>query len=100
LGDRELNKQHAAVAQHHDKKTQPAMGGPHLHRTKGAPIDLGAFTRGKRELQKGLGPFGPHFAHILFDNGIPAAKALFTYPLKDLYSGITYCCSSLKASFM
>ena len=58
LGDGELDIQHAAVAQDHDKEAQPALRLPHRDRAERAPIDLGTLAGGKGQREKGGLPPG------------------------------------------
>ncbi len=39
---------HAAVTKDHDEEGEAAAGGPYLDESSTAPIDLGAFARGRR----------------------------------------------------
>ena len=88
LGDGELHIQHTAIAQHHDKETQPSARLSHRDRAEGAPVNLGALTRGKGQREKGGLPSRSDGAHIGFDNGVTTLEALLAQALEDLGGAI------------
>ena len=88
LRDGELDIHHAAVAQHDDKEAQASTCLPHGHRAEGAPIDLGTLAGSKGQFEKSGLAFGSHRAHVGFDDGVTASKALLAQALKDLRSAI------------
>ena len=76
LRQSELDIHHAAVAHHHDKEAQAPGGLAYGHRAERAPVDLGTLAGGEGQFEKGGLTPGAHRAHIVFDDGIAAVKAL------------------------
>ena len=84
LADGKLDIGHAAVAQDHDKEAEPYSGVAHVDRAVGAPVDLGAVSGGKGQSQVGADLRRAELAHVLFDDGVAAVKALLADALQDL----------------
>lgn len=88
LGEGELDIHQAAVTQHHDKEAEASARLPDSDRAERAPIGLGALAGSKGQLEKGGLALGSHAAHVGFDQGIAALKAVFAQALEDLRGAI------------
>ena len=85
LAEAKLEVTQAAVAKHHDKERQSSPSGADGHRTGAAPIDLRAFARSKRQGQESRRAHPAYRAHIVCEDGEPAAVTfLGTESLEDL----------------
>ena len=56
LRNGKFNVHAPAVAERHDKEAESAPGFSHAYGVKGAPANLSALARGKRELEEGASP--------------------------------------------
>src|SRR3984893_364754 len=85
LAEAKFEVRQAAVAKHHDKERQSPPGRADRHRTSAAPIDLRAIARSKRQGEEGRRTHPAYRAHIVFEDGEPAAVTfLGTESLEDL----------------
>ena len=76
------------MAKDHDKKAESSLGRSHLDATVRAPIDLGAFSRCKRKLEKCSRARRPDPTDVFLENGISARISLIFKLLKNLDGGI------------
>ena len=71
----ELDIGHAAVAEDHDEKGEPAAGGSELDDPGAAPVHLGGFAGGEGEAEEGGAACGAHGADVGFDDAEAAGVA-------------------------
>jgi hypothetical protein len=88
LGDGALDRQHAAIAQDHDKEAQSSLRLPHRDEAERAPVHLGTLAGGTGEREKGGLPPGSHRSHIGLHERIAAIKAVGAEVLEHLGGGI------------
>ena len=88
LGDGKLKVHHAAVAQDHDKETEPAAGITDGNGAIRAPVDLGALAWSKGQFEEGRCAPGADFAHIVFEDGIATLEPFLPDALEDLDGGV------------
>ena len=88
LAEAELDVQQAAVAQHHDKETQPAPAGAHRDHFPRTPIHLGALPRCERQCQIRFGGAGPHQLDVVLDDRDAARVALLAQQRQHLHGGV------------
>jgi hypothetical protein len=88
LGDGKLHVHHGAVAQDHDKETQPSLRLAYRDRAERTPIDLRTLAGREGQREKG-GPLpGSDGSHRRFDQRIATVKAMLAQTLEDLSSRI------------
>jgi hypothetical protein len=84
LRDGELHVHLARVALHHHKEAQAPARRADTDRAVFAPVDLGAFSWGKGQLQERFAFRRPDVAHIHVDDCEATAVSGFPQPLEDL----------------
>lgn len=84
----ELDIHQAAMAEHHDEEGQSPPCRTHTDAAVFAPIDLGAFSGGKGELEKGRPAHWPDLAHIHLDDAVAAREAFLAQALEDLLRAV------------
>ena len=88
LGQGELDVQHPAVTEHHDKEAQAPAGRTDGDRTEAAPVHLGAFARGKLQHQEGGLAHRAHQPDELLEDAVAAGVALRLELLQELLGGV------------
>lgn len=88
LGERELDIQHAAVAEHHDKEAQAPLRIADRDGTKLPPIHLGVFAGRESECQERRRVWWPDVVHVILDDGNAAAVAALAQAQEDLCGGV------------
>ena len=88
FGQRELQIHLAAERQHHEEKGQAPARGAHRHRTRTAPVHLGAFSGFKVKRQESRSRLGTHLAHEGLEDRVAALVAPFLELLENLLGRI------------
>ena len=84
----ELDIEHPAVAEHHDKEAQPATGGTHTHRPSLSPVHLGALARSELEREESRCGCRAHVMHKGFQNAVATGVTLLFEPRQQLGAGV------------